>query len=91
MPGFRGKVTDDQARELVASPARFAKGRGRRPADFAARFRQLQDELDALAAAVPANWPRAHKVQAGPVTLPPGGYGAAHAGSARPPTSRAAR
>jgi mono/diheme cytochrome c family protein len=48
MPGFRGKITDEQARELVAFTRAFAKGGAGAATDFASRFRQLQDELAAL-------------------------------------------
>ena len=48
MPAFRGKVTDTEARQLVAMTRAFAKGGAGAAADFASKFRQLQDELAAL-------------------------------------------
>jgi mono/diheme cytochrome c family protein len=50
MPGFRGKITQDQARELVAVVRAFAavdRSNGS-AGDFQTRFRQLQEELDDL-------------------------------------------
>jgi mono/diheme cytochrome c family protein len=48
MPGFRGKITDEEARELVAFVRAFPAGPAVASDDFASRFRALQDELDAL-------------------------------------------
>jgi mono/diheme cytochrome c family protein len=47
MPGFRGKISDEQARELVALVRTFANGGPSQP-DFAGRFRELEDELAKL-------------------------------------------
>jgi mono/diheme cytochrome c family protein len=47
MPGFRGKITDAQGRELVAFVRAFAGNNGAAD-DFATRFRKLQEELAAL-------------------------------------------
>jgi mono/diheme cytochrome c family protein len=53
MPAFRGKVTDKEARDLVArvrafDPAAPAREADDQAADFDARFRRLQEELDDL-------------------------------------------
>jgi mono/diheme cytochrome c family protein len=53
MPGFRGKVGDDEARALVGSVRAFdAAPPGARPAaasdEFERRFRELQAELESL-------------------------------------------
>jgi len=48
MPAFRGKVTDEQARDLVAMTRSFTRGGAGAGTDFSSRFRQLQDELVAL-------------------------------------------
>jgi mono/diheme cytochrome c family protein len=49
MPGFRGKITDEQARGLVALVRAFAgNGNGGPAADFGSKFRQLQHELEEL-------------------------------------------
>jgi mono/diheme cytochrome c family protein len=54
MPGFRGKISEDAARDLVAvvraidpTPAAKLAARGSQD-DFEHRFRQLQDELAEL-------------------------------------------
>jgi mono/diheme cytochrome c family protein len=44
MPGFRKKITEEQARDLVVFVRAFAHGDAS-AADFSSRFRQLQDEL----------------------------------------------
>src|SRR5262245_51635489 len=47
MPGFRGKLTDQEVRDLVVFVRGFAKGGGG-PADFERKFRELESELTAL-------------------------------------------
>jgi mono/diheme cytochrome c family protein len=48
MPAFRGRITESQARELVAFVRAFDAATAAAAADFAARFRLLQDELEIL-------------------------------------------
>jgi len=54
MPSFRGRVTEDQAQDLVAFIRAFGPVRGApttreaAPGDYAERFRQLQDQWDEL-------------------------------------------
>jgi mono/diheme cytochrome c family protein len=54
MPGFRGRVADDEARALVASvrsfsqAARVGRADSAAPNEFDRRFRELQEELEDL-------------------------------------------
>ena len=47
MPAFRGRVSEQEARELTSYVRTFATG-GARANNFESRFRELQDELTAL-------------------------------------------
>jgi uncharacterized membrane protein/mono/diheme cytochrome c family protein len=58
MPSFRGKISEDQARELVTHVRAFAPTKGKpgaekqqepdSPSDFEKEFRRLQEEMDEL-------------------------------------------
>jgi mono/diheme cytochrome c family protein len=83
MPGFRGKVTDTQGRELVSLTRAFARNTAEAADDFSARFRLLQEELESLQKQF-----RELSASARPDPRPAGGYGSASGGSARSAASR---
>jgi cytochrome c len=65
MPAFRGRISEQEARDLVSFVRAYATA-GSRANDFESRFRELQDELLALQKQFRELSVTTHRVQARP-------------------------